>query len=58
MITNYDRPQTDLFLYENLYCLITKLHCLINSDSQMKHVCRRCLTAFSSQPILIDHIDR
>ena len=24
----------------------------------MKHVCRRCLTAFSSQPVLFDHIDR
>ena len=24
----------------------------------MNHVCRRCLTAFSSQPVLIDHIDR
>ena len=24
----------------------------------MKHVCRRYLTAFSSQPVLIDHIDR
>ena len=24
----------------------------------MKNVCRRCLTAFSSQPVLIDHIDR
>ena len=24
----------------------------------MKHVCRRCLTAFSSQPVLIDHKDR
>ena len=23
----------------------------------MKHVCRRCFTAFSSQPVLIDHID-
>ena len=23
----------------------------------MKYVCRRCLTAFSSQPVLIDHID-
>ena len=23
----------------------------------MKHVCR-CLTAFSSQPVLIDHLDR
>ena len=56
--TNYDQPQIDLLLYQNLYCLITKLHCLINKDSHMKHVCRRCLTAFSSQPVLIDHIDR
>ena len=24
----------------------------------MKHVCRSCLTAFSSQQVLIDHIDR
>ena len=24
----------------------------------MKHVCRRCLTEFSSQPVLIDHIER
>ena len=24
----------------------------------MKHVSRRCLAAFSSQPVLIDHIDR
>ena len=55
---NYDQPQIDLLLYQNHYCLITKLHCLINKDSHMKHVCRRCLTAFSSQPVLIDHIDR
>ena len=56
--TNDDKPQIDLLLYQNHYCLITKLHCLINKDSHMKHVCRRCLTAFSSQPVLIDHIDR
>ena len=56
--TNYDQPQIDLLLYQNHYCLIAKLHCLINKDSHMKHVCRRCLTAFSSQPVLIDHIDR
>ena len=24
----------------------------------MIHVCRRCLTAFSSEPVLIDHIER
>ena len=39
-------------------CLITKLDCLVNESSHMKHVCRSCLTAFSSQPVLIDHIDR
>ena len=55
---NYLQPQIDLLLYQNHYCLITKLHCLINKDSHMKYVCRRCLTAFSSQPVLIDHIDR
>ena len=55
---NYLQPQIDLLLYQNHYCLITKLHCLINKDSHMRRVCRRCLTAFSSQPVLIDHIDR
>ena len=34
------------------------MHCLINKDSHIKHVCRRCLTAFSSQPVLIDHMER
>ena len=33
--TNYDQPQIDLLLYQNHYCLITKLHCLINKDSHM-----------------------
>ena len=37
---NYFQPQIDLLLYQNHYCLITKLHCLINKDSHMKHVCR------------------
>ena len=56
--TNYDQPQIDLMVYENQYCLITNINCLINKDSHMKHVCRRCLTALSSQPVLIDHIHR
>ena len=56
--TNYDQPQIDLLLYQNHYCLITKLHCLINKDSHMKWVCRRCLTVFSSEDILSQHIDR
>ena len=55
---NYKQPQIDLLLYENHYCLITRLHCLINKDSHMRWVCRRCLTAFSSQPVLIDHMER
>ena len=55
--TNYDQPQIDLLLFENHYCLITKLHCLINKNSHMKWVCRRCLTAFSSEDILNQHID-
>ena len=54
----YLQPQIDLLLFENHYCLITKLHCLINKDSHMKRVCRKCLTAFSSDDILNQHIDR
>ena len=55
---NYLQSQIDLLLFENHYCLITKLHCLLNKDSHMKWVCRRCLTAFSSEDILSQHIDR
>ena len=55
---NYLQPQIDLLLFENHYCLITKLHCLINKNSHMNWVCRRCLTAFSSEDILNQHIDR
>ena len=56
--TNYDQPQIALLFNQNHYCLITKLHCLINKDSHMKWVCRRCLTAFSSEDIPNQHIDR
>ena len=55
---NYDQPQIDLLLFEKHYCLITNLHCLINKNSHMKWVCRRCLTAFSFEDILNQHIDR
>ena len=55
---NYLQPQIDLLLYQNHYCLITKLHCLINKDSHMKHVCIRCLTAFYSNDVLNNHIER
>ena len=52
------QPQIDLLLYENRYCLITKLRCRINKCSHMKHVCRRCKTTFSSEPVLLDHMER
>ena len=55
---NYFQPQIDFLLYQNHYCLITKLHCLINKDSHMKHVCRRCFTAFCSNDVLNNHIER
>ena len=55
---NYLQPQINLLLSENHFCLLTKLYCLIKKSSHMKHVCRRCLTAFSSQPVLSDHIER
>ena len=58
IITKLNQQQIVLLLYENHFCLITKLHCLINKDSYMKHVCRRCLTAFSSEDILNQLIDR
>ena len=54
----YLQPQIDLLLYQNHYCLITKLHCLINKDSHMKHVCRRCFIAFYSNDVLNNHIER
>ena len=56
--TNCDQPQIDLLLFEKHYCLITKLHCLVNNNSSMKWVCRRCLTAFSSEQILFNHTSR
>ena len=55
---NYKQPQSDLLLYKIHYCLIKKLHCLINKDSHMKHVCRRCFTAFYSNDVLNNHIER
>ena len=45
-------------LHENLHCLITKLLPFINEDPQMKHSCRGCLTGFSSEQNLSDHIER
>ena len=55
---NYLQSQIELLLFENHYYLITKLHCLINKNSRMKWVKRRCLTAFSSEQIFFDHTSR
>ena len=38
---NYLQPQIDLFSFANHNCPSTKLHCLVNKDSHMKHLCRR-----------------
>ena len=54
---NYLQPQIVLLLFENHYCLITKLHCLINKSSHIKWLCR-CLTAISSEQILFDQTSR
>ena len=35
---NYLQPQIELLLFENHICLLRKLHCLINKDSQKKRV--------------------
>ena len=55
---NYLQSQIDLLLFEIHYCLITKLHRLINKDSHMKWVCKTGLTAFSPKQILFDHTSR
>ena len=54
---NYTKPQIDLLLYKNHYCLITKLHTLISNNSHTKYICRRCLNTFSTQLVLNTHIN-
>ena len=56
--TNYTEPQVDLLLYENHYCSIPRLHKFINKNPHMKPVCRRCITAFSTNDDLLDHIEK
>ena len=55
---NFFEPQMNLLLNENNHCLITKLHCVINYNSHIKHVCRRCRTAFNSIDNLYQHIEK
>ena len=54
---NYSGNQIDLMLYNEHYCLITKLHTLISDNSHLKWMCRRCLNSFGSEKVLYDHIN-
>ena len=54
----YLQPQIDLLLFENHYCLLTKWPCLVIKSSHMNWVCRRCLTAFSSEQFFFAHTSR
>ena len=54
---NYKSQQIDLLLYQNHYCLITKLHTLISDNHHLKCICRRCLNTFGSEKVLNDHIE-
>ena len=56
--TKYTEPQTDLMLSEIHNCPINKLHSFINKDPHMKHVYRKCKTAFRSYELLNDHKER
>ena len=56
IISKYTKLQIDNFFYENYYWPITKLHSLIKKHT--KDFCRRCLTASSSEQVLLDPIER
>ena len=54
---NYLKPQIDLLLYQNHYCLITNVARLLTDNRNLNFVCRRCLNVFGTQLILNSHID-
>ena len=47
----------DLMIYKNHYALIKKLHVFIGKRGQ-KFVCRRCLTCFTNENVLVKHSER
>ena len=57
-ICNNDQSQIVFRCMKIFFCLITGVQTLINKDSHMKHVCRRCLTAFSSLDLFRNSIER
>ena len=44
----------DLAIYKNLYVLIKKLDVFLG-DHNKKHICRRCLSSYTSEKMLIKH---
>ena len=55
---NYNDEQIDLLLYENHYCLITKLHNFCRNNEHYTHLCRRCLNTYGDQSKLEEHMLR
>ena len=55
---NYYDEQIDLLLYENHYCLITKLHNFCRNNEHYTHLCRRCLNTYGDQSKLEKHMLR
>ena len=47
----------DLLIYKNHYVLIKKLHIFIG-NSKCKFICRRCLSCFEHEHVLMKHKDR
>ena len=46
--------EIDLLIYKNHYVLIKKLHVFLGK-SKCTHVCRRCLSSYSSEKVLEKH---
>ena len=53
-IKNISGRVVDLLTYKNTYVLIIKLHVFLGKHNS-KFVCRRCLSAFSSQNVSMRH---
>ena len=54
---NEHETTIDLLIYKNHYVLIKKLHTFIG-NSKSKFICRRCLSCFEHEHVLMKHKDR
>ena len=54
---NNSETVIDLVIYKNHYALIKKLHVFLGSKNA-KFVCRRCLTCFTNENVLVKHTER